>query len=400
MNEEKRMAVRTSLPVASGGEEDAPLSVKGSPDIPMLLLTVILILFGCVMVYSASAVYAEQYHHDSTYFIVRHLIFALIGAAAMFLIIRFCTPVFWQDFAVILFAISVLLLLGVLVIGDDLGSGAKRWLNFGFITLQPSEVAKLALVMILAKYMTTYRDKVRSEYRFGGSFLYGVVYPGMIIAAVAGLIALERHISGLMIVGMLGISVMFLGGTKVRWIAAIGGVVIAAGCVLVLVSSYAQARVDTWLHIDRADPLGAAWQTLQGLMAIGSGGLFGTGLGNSQQKFGYVSQPQNDFIFTIVCEELGFFGAFFVVALFVMFVWRGFYIARHTTDAFSALVVYGLTFKVGLQVALNIAVVTNSMPNTGISLPFFSYGGTSLVLQMIEVAIILSISRYATHRKI
>ena len=383
MNEEKRMAVRTSLPVASGGEEDAPLSVKGSPDIPMLLLTVILILFGCVMVYSASAVYAEQYHHDSTYFIVRHLIFALIGAAAMFLIIRFCTPVFWQDFAVILFAISILLLLAVLVIGDDLGSGAKRWLNFGFITLQPSEVAKLALVMILAKYMTTYRDKVRSEYRFGGSFLYGVVYPGMIIAAVAGLIALERHISGLMIVGMLGISVMFLGGTKVRWIAAIGGAVIAAGCVLVLVSSYAQARVDTWLHIDRADPLGAAWQTLQGLMAIGSGGLFGTGLG-----------------FTIVCEELGFFGAFIVVALFVMFVWRGFYIARHTTDAFSALVVYGLTFKVGLQVALNIAVVTNSMPNTGISLPFFSYGGTSLVLQMIEVAIILSISRYATHRKI
>ena len=350
MNEEKRMAVRTSLPVASGGEEDAPLSVKGSPDIPMLLLTVILILFGCVMVYSASAVYAEQYHHDSTYFIVRHLIFALIGAAAMFLIIRFCTPVFWQDFAVILFAISILLLLAVLVIGDDLGSGAKRWLNFGFITLQPSEVAKLALVMILAKYMTTYRDKVRSEYRFGGSFLYGVVYPGMIIAAVAGLIALERHISGLMIVGMLGISVMFLGGTKVRWIAAIGGAVIAAGCVLVLVSSYAQARVDTWLHIDQADPLGAAWQTLQGLMAIGSGGLFGTGLGNSQQKFGYVSQPQNDFIFTIVCEELGFFGAFIVVALFVMFVWRGFYIARHTTDAFSALVVYGLTFKVGLQV--------------------------------------------------
>ena len=135
-------------------------------------------------------------------------------------------------------------------------------------------------------------------------------------------------------------------------------------------------------------------------MAIGSGGLFGTGLGNSQQKFGYVSQPQNDFIFTIVCEELGFFGAFIVVALFVMFVWRGFYIARHTTAAISALVVYGLTFKVGLQVVLNIAVVTNSMPNTGISLPFFSYGGTSLVLQMIEVAIILSISRYATHRKI
>lgn len=400
MNEEKRVTATAPLPALRGEEADAPLSVKGSPDIPLLLLTVILILFGCVMVYSASAVYAEQYHDDSTYFIVRHLIFALIGAGAMILIVRFCTPIFWQDFSVILFVVSLLLLLAVLVVGVDLGSGAKRWLDFGFITLQPSEIAKLGLVMMLARYMTKYRDRVRSEYRFGGSFLYGVLYPGMMIAAVAGLIALEKHISGLMIVGMLGIAVMYLGGTKVKWIAAIGGVVVCAGCLLVLVSSYAQARVETWLHIDQADPLGSAWQTLQGLMAIGSGGLFGTGLGNSQQKFGYVSQPQNDFIFTIVCEELGFFGALFVIALFAMFVWRGFYIARHTTDPFSALVVYGLTFKVGLQVVLNIAVVTNSMPNTGISLPFFSYGGTSLVLQMIEVAIILSISRYATHRKI
>lgn len=400
MNEEQRVAVRSSLPSNDGGETESPLSVKGSPDIPFLLLTVMLVLFGCVMVYSASAVYAEQYHDDSTYFIVRHLIFALIGGGAMVLIVRFCTPIFWRDFAVVLFAVSLLLLLAVLVVGVDLGSGAKRWLNFGFITLQPSEIAKLALVLMLAKYMTDYGEKVRSEYRFGGSFLYGVVYPGFMIATVAGLIALEKHISGLMIVGMLGISVMFLGGTKVRWIAAIGALVACAGCLLVLVSSYAQTRVETWLHIDQADPLGSAWQTLQGLMAIGSGGLFGVGLGNSQQKFGYVSQPQNDFIFTIVCEELGFFGAFFVIALFAAFVWRGFYIARHTTDAFSALTVYGLTFKVGLQVVLNIAVVTNSMPNTGISLPFFSYGGTSLVLQMIEVAIILSISRYATHRKI
>lgn len=400
MNEEKRLAVRSALPASTGGAGDTPISVKGSPDVPLLLLTVILVLFGTVMVYSASAVYAEQYHDDSTYFIVRHLVFALIGAGAMLLIVRFCTPAFWQDFAVVIFAVAILLLLAVLVIGDDLGSGAKRWLNFGFITLQPSEIAKLALVMILAKYMTKYQSRIRSEFRFGGSFLYGVVYPGMIIAGVAGLIALERHISGLMIIGMLGISVMFLGGTKVRWIVAIAALVVCAGCCLVLVSSYAQARVNTWLHIDQADPLGEAWQTLQGLMAIGSGGLFGTGLGNSQMKFGYVSQPQNDFIFTIVCEELGFFGAFLVIALFAMFVWRGFYIARHTTDAFSALVVYGLTFKVGLQVALNIAVVTNSMPNTGISLPFFSYGGTSLVLQMIEVAIVLSISRYATHRKI
>ena len=375
-------------------------SIKGSLDIPMLLITTILVLFGCVMVYSASAVYAEQYHNDSTYFIVRHLIFLVLAIGAGALIVRFCTPVFWEDFSLILYGISILMLLLVLVIGVDLGSGAKRWLNLGFFTIQPSEVAKMALVMALAKYMTKYQSKICSEYRFGGSFRYGIVYPGMMIGAIAVLVAAERHISGLMIIGAIGIVVMFLGGTKLRWILAIGGLVVVAGCLLVLVSDYAQARVDTWINIDQADPLGSAWQTLQGLMAIGSGGLFGVGLGNSRQKFGYVSQPQNDFIFTIVCEELGFFGAFLVLALFVAFVWRGFYIAKHAPNSFCALVVYGLTFKVGLQVMLNIAVVTNSMPNTGISLPFFSYGGTSLILQIVEVAIILAISKYSSHQKI
>lgn len=409
MNAEKQSMPperRKSLPPVKGGghasaaEVPPTETVKGSPDIPMLLITTVLILFGCVMVYSASAVYAEQYHDDSTYFIVRHLVFLVIAIASTALVVQFCTPVFWEDFSWIIFGISVVLLLLVLVIGDDLGSGAKRWLDFGFFTVQPSEIAKLGLVMALSKYMVGHQEKIRSPYRFGGSFLYGVVYPGMMIALIAVLIAAEKHISGLMIIGMIGISVMFIGGTKIRWIVAIGGIVACAGCLLVLVSEYAQARVDTWLHIDQADPLGSAWQTLQGLMAIGSGGLFGKGLGNSTQKFGYVSQPQNDFIFTIVCEELGFFGAFLVLALFALFVWRGFYIARHTPNSFCALVVYGLTFKVGLQVVLNIAVVTNSMPNTGISLPFFSYGGTSLILQILEVGIILSISRYATHRKL
>ena len=394
----------TALTDQVNGEEhvvEAPQPrVKGSLDIPMLLITTILVLFGCVMVYSASAVYAEQYHNDSTYFIVRHLVFLVLAIGAGTMIVKFCTPVFWEDFSLILYGISILMLLLVLVIGVDLGSGAKRWLNLGLFTIQPSEVAKMALVMTLAKYMTKYRDKICSEYRFGGSFRYGIVYPGMLIGVIAVLVAAERHISGLMIIGMIGIVVMFLGGTKLRWILAIGGVVVVAGCLLVLVSDYAQARVDTWINIDQADPLGSAWQTLQGLMAIGSGGLFGVGLGNSRQKFGYVSQPQNDFIFTIVCEELGFFGAFLVLALFVAFVWRGFYIAKHAPNSFCALVVYGLTFKVGLQVMLNVAVVTNSMPNTGISLPFFSYGGTSLILQIVEVAIILAISKYSSQQKI
>ena len=178
----------------------------------------------------------------------------------------------------------------------------------------------------------------------------------------------------------------------------IGAGVLAVGAVL-MVSDYAQQRVLTWLFIDQADPQGPAWQTLQGLNAIGSGGLFGVGLGNSRQKFGYVSEPQNDFIFSIVCEELGFFGAMLVILLFGLLLWRGYKIASRCPDKFSSLVVYGLTTKIALQTIMNIAVVTNSMPNTGISLPFFSSGGTALILQVFEMGIILSLSRYSYVKK-
>lgn len=369
-------------------------------DIPMLLITMGLVLFGCVMIYSASSVFAVSNHGESTYFIVRHLIFLLMAVAFSFVVVKFCTPYFWRDMGYVLFAVSIVLLLMVLVVGVDLNSGAKRWLDFKIFTIQPSEIAKVALVLALARFLSDHEKQVMSTHKFGGNFKYGVLYPGLMIVCIAGLIAAEKHISGLMIIGMLGISVMFMGGTRVRWIFSIGALVVCAGCVLVMVSSYAQARVDTWLHIEDADPLGSAWQTLQGLMAIGSGGLFGTGLGQSRQKYGYVSQPQNDFIFTIVCEELGFVGALGVLTLFALFLWRGFHIAKHAPDKCSALIVYGLTFKVALQVILNVAVVTNSMPNTGIALPFFSYGGTSLMLQILEVGIILSISRYSSHQKI
>ena len=407
MNQEKRTFLfskkRDAIfdePLHPAPVQERTLPKKGLVDIPFLLITTALVLFGCVMVYSASSVYAEQYHDDNTYFIARHLVFLLMAVAFTAVIVKFCTPLFWRDFSYVLYGVSVILLLLVLVIGSDLGSGAKRWLDFGFITIQPSEIAKIALVLTMARFLSTHEKKVMSEHRFGGNFQYGVLFPGIMIAVLVLLVALERHISGIMILGMLGVAVMFLGGTRLRWILGIGAVIACAGCLLILVSDYAQARVDTWINIEEADPLGSAWQTLQGLMAIGSGGVFGTGLGNSRQKFGYVSQPQNDFIFTIVCEELGFIGAFLVVALFAAYVWRGFHIARHAPDKCSALIVYGLTFKVALQVILNIAVVTNSMPNTGIALPFFSYGGTALMLQIFEVGIILSISAYSSHRKI
>ena len=374
---------------------------KGSVDVPFLLITAALVLFGCVMIYSASFVFAQKHHNSSTYFIIRHVIFLMMAVAFTTVVVKFCTPRFWYDFSYIFYGISIVLLFLVLTpLGTDLNSGARRWIDLKVITLQPSELAKLALVLTLARFMTTHEKEVMTPHKFAGDFKYGVFFPGLMIAGVGGLIALEKHISALAIIGMLGISLMFLGGTRIKWIASLAGVIAFAACMLIIFFPYAFARVDTWLHIEEADPLGSAWQTIQGLMAIGSGGLFGKGLGNSQQKYGFVSQPQNDFIFTIVCEEFGFIGAVLVIGLFVAFVWRGFHIARHAPDKCSSLIAYGLTFKVALQVILNIAVVTNSMPNTGISLPFFSYGGTSLMLQIFEVGIILSISRYASHKKI
>ena len=374
---------------------------KGSVDVPFLLITAALVLFGCVMIYSASFVFAQKHHNTSTYFIIRHVIFLMMAVLFTFVVVKYCTPRFWYDFSYIFYGISIVLLLLVLTpLGTDLNSGARRWIDLKVITLQPSELAKLALVLTLARFMTTHEKEVLSPHKFGGDFKYGVLFPGLMIAGVGGLVALEKHISALAIIGMLGISLMFLGGTRIKWIASLAGIIAVAACMLIIFFPYAFARVDTWLNIEEADPLGSAWQTLQGLMAIGSGGLFGKGLGNSQQKYGFVSQPQNDFIFTIICEEFGFIGAILVIGLFIAFVWRGFHIARHAPDKCSSLIVYGLTFKVALQVILNIAVVTNSMPNTGISLPFFSYGGTSLMLQILEVGIILSISRYASHKKI
>lgn len=382
-------------------EECEGRAVKGSVDVPLLMITAALILFGCVMIYSASYVFAERNHGESTYFIARHLFYLLFSVAFAAIVVKFCTPLFWRDFSYVLYGVAVVLLLLVMTpLGEDHNSGAQRWLGLGFFSFQPSEVAKLALVLTLARFMTSHEKTVTSMYRFGGHLKYGVLYPGILIGVIGVLVAIEPHVSGLLIVAMLGSGMMFMGGTRGKWIAWAVALIVVAGVSLILIFPHAFARFDTWINIEEADPLGAAWQTLQGLMAIGSGGVFGTGLGNSRQKYGYVSQPQNDFIFTIVCEELGFIGALLVIGLFVAFVWRGFHIARHAPDKCSSLMVYGLTFKVALQVILNLAVVTNLMPNTGISLPFFSYGGTSLLLQILEVAIILSISRYATHKKI
>lgn len=383
-------------------EAKAPTMVCGSIDYQFLLTVLALIVFGAVMSFSASYAFAEYRYDDSTYFIKRYILFAVISiiGTAVFVIIG--NPRFWRIFGAGSYAVSIVLLLVVLVVGST-GGGAQRWISFGFFTVQPSEIAKMAVVMMLALYMSFYEKEIKSVHVFGGSFKKGVLVPGAIVGLICGLVMLERHISGVIIIGLIGLAVMYLGGTHKKWIFLILGILAAAALLLILVSSYAQDRVTSWLKIafspETVDTHGDAWQTLHGLDAIGSGGLFGRGLGNSLLKEGYVSQPQNDFIFTIICEELGFVGAAMLMGLFGFLVYRGFRIASRCPDKYLSLVAYGLSFKVALQVILNVAVVTNSIPNTGVALPFFSSGGSSLAVQIFEMGVILSISRFSAEKK-
>ncbi len=371
---------------------------RGAPDIIYALLVLALLIFGAVMSWSASSVYGTQFYGDSTYFFKRYVLFAIASVAMAVPFIACAKPAFWRLFGVGLYGVSLFLLALVLLIGT-VGGGAKRWLVLGPLTVQPSEIAKLALVLVLALVLSKHEDKITSTKRRGGSIRYGVLLPGALIGVICLLVAAEKHISGLLILCMIGVGMMFLGGTRLRYLGFMAIVVVLAGSVLILVSSYAQVRVDTWLHIEQVDPLGSAWQTLQGLYAIGSGGFFGLGLGNGRQKHGYVSQPQNDFIFTVICEELGFIGAFLVMGLFALLILRGFRIAAKAPDRFCSLAVLGISLKLAIQAVLNVAVVTNSMPNTGVSLPFFSSGGTFLAIQIFEMGIVLAISRYSTQKR-
>ena len=371
---------------------------KGGVDMWFLLWSMVLLCFGIVMCYSAGAFDASMNYDDSTYYLLRNILFSVVAVGVTIPFVIWARPWFWRAFGIGAYGAAIVLLIAVLLVGKT-GGGAERWIDLGFITVQPSEIAKLAIVMVLALYLEKHEKQVNSLQKFGGHFRYAVLYPILTFGLICALVMLEHHLSGIIIIGVMGLATMYIGGTDKKWFMWIGGIGIVAVLAVLLVSDYAMLRVTTWLNIENVDPLGSAWQTLQGLNAIGSGGFFGRGLGNSQQKYGYVSQPQNDFIFTIVCEELGFVGALAVVLLFGLLVWRGFRIASKAPDKFSSIVAYGLITKVALQAILNIAVVTNSIPNTGIALPFFSSGGTSLILQIFEMGLVLSISRYSYEKR-
>ncbi|MBR5372788.1 MAG: putative lipid II flippase FtsW [Oscillospiraceae bacterium] len=367
----------------------------------VLLGTVIaLLVIGLLMMFSASYPAALEDGESGTYYAVRQVIFAGLGLVAMFVLsvvnYHFFEKTWVSGTA---YGVGVLLLVVVLIKGiGKTVNGATRWIQVGGdngITFQPSELMKIAIVLFFATLI------VRNEKRMD-SFRWGILPYLVMLGAVGGLMMLEPHLSGTLIIAVIAVTLIFVGGAKPMHCVLLGavGLALLAGVVAFLMYTkgmdYFKVRFLSW-----QDPFNEqymqdeTWQTCQSLIAIGSGGIFGLGLGGSRQKFGYLPEAQNDFVFAVLCEEFGFVGAVTVILLFCLLVFRGFYIASKAQDKFGMLVAVGLTMHIGLQALLNIAVVSNAIPNTGISLPFFSYGGTALMMQLAEMGILLNISRHA-----
>ena len=380
-----RMISPDQLDLRQNAPQKTLVRLRGGVDRPFLILVIILVCLGSIMVFSASYVAAEQDYNDSLYFLKQQLRWVLLGFIAMLAAAQIDYRKF-QLFTVPFCIVSTLLLCAVPIIGV-VRNGAKRWIQVGPISVQPSEVVKLALIMVLAMYISVNAQRMKK-------FRFGILVPYSLIGLVCFITAMERHLSATVIIFLIGTILVFLGGGSAKFLG--GCAAIAGGIVgfLAMFLDYAKLRLQYWLHPE-LDASNSGYQLLQSLYAIGSGGILGVGLGNSRQKYLYLPESQNDFIFAIICEELGLVGAVVVIALFVCLIWRGILIAMRAPDTYSCLLVLGIIAQVGLQAVMNIAVVTGTMPVTGVSLPFFSYGGSSLLMLMGEMGMILAVSRYS-----
>ncbi len=366
------------------------MKTKRGVDRILLLLITVLVLIGSLMVASAGYAYADSRYGDSMYFARKQMFFGVLGFSVM-LLMSYIPIERIKRAAKPLYFVTILLLLATLAFGLT-GNGAQRWIGIGPFTFQPSELAKLSLVLMLALYFDTYEGELAA--RGHSRLLTQVILPLALTGVFCILVVCQRHLSGLIILASIGVFVLFLAGSPLKPLFVLCGGGVGAVGILAFTLEYARERITVWQN-PAAYPLEGGWQTLQGMMAIGSGGFFGLGLGNSRLKYSWVSEPANDFIFTITCEELGFLGAAFILLLFYFFIRRGYIIGVRTENVFARLVALGIVSKVAIQVLLNIAVITNTIPNTGISLPFFSYGGSSLIMLFAEMGILLSISRNA-----
>lgn len=364
---------------------------RSGADKALIIILAVLLSLGTLIIFSASYPYALSHYGDGAYYIKRQIIFLSIGVFVLILFSRIPVGIY-KKISPAFYTVCMLLLVIVLFGGFSEGV-AKRWLGIPGtpLSFQPSELMKLGIILILAWYI----DK---NYEKKQTLLREIILPGLFLFGACGLVLLEKHLSGTVIIAMIGISVLFIGGANLKKMSFVYGITAVFGAVaFLLTNSYAMKRIESFLN-PNADVLSDKWQTTQGLYAIGSGGLFGLGYTNSRQKYSYVSEPQNDFVFTIWCEEMGFIGALILVCLFLALIWRGYNIALHSPDIFSSLLAFGITSQIGIQSFLNMAVVTDLIPNTGISLPFFSYGGSSLVILLAEMGILLSISRNSRQR--
>lgn len=369
--------------------------LTGSIDIPFLGLTIALLTIGLIMLFSASYPYAYYYKDSSYYYFIRQILFAVAGLVAMLLMSKINYKILKAIYKPV-FVVTIALLVIVLFHHTNV-QNFKRWIPLGpVITIQPSDLAKFTIILTLAVYISKYYKKMKT-------MKYGILIPIGIIAIFCGLIYLEHHLSCTILMFFIGACLMFAGGSDWKLFAFGLAVIVLLGFLVVsfptLIENYAGKRIVAWLDKDY-DPLNGRWQTNNSLYAIGSGGFFGVGLGNSKQKYLYVSEPQNDFIFSIVCEELGFLGAAIIIALFAALVIRGLIIASRCKDKFGSLLIIGVVAQIGLQVVLNILVVTDTLPNTGFAFPFFSYGGTAIFMLLFEIGVVLSISRKTNQQKV
>ena len=377
---------------ALSAKEDRGCSLGGSVDYPFLILTLLLLMVGLAVLYSASA---AQSAYDtggatSTRYLQRQAVCAGLGLLAMYGFSRVPARV-WYRLAWPCYWLSILLLLSVLLVGQQV-NGARRWINIGGLQFQPSEISKFTLILLLSRLSSVYGEKA-ARFRYGvlgfGGALLGILIP----------LALEKHLSAIMLLGLVAVVMMYIAGTHPKWL-----VLGAAGAVVFLLvyirfMGYAGDRVTAWRNPD-LDPGDTGYQILQSLYAIGSGGVFGLGFGKSRQKYLYLPFQYNDYIFAIVCEELGLVGACGITFLYALLILRGFRIARRADNRFSTVLAAGLVTLIAVQTILNLCVVTNLLPSTGIALPFFSYGGTALAVNLGEMGIVLNISRPGNNRTI
>ncbi len=363
-----------------------PVDDRGMIDVPFLALVLLLVGIGLLMMFSASYVRAEYEQGDATYFFLRQGGVALFGIFVMYAASRISCQI-WKKFAVWVYALSIVLLLLVLLVGEEV-NGAKRWVTIAGQQFQPSEVAKFGVICIMAMLMDKYGEKMQDWH-------YSILRVGGSVFLIVLLVALEKHLSAIMIIGLVAVAMLFVGGIQKRWIFIGVGATAIFLVLYISIMGYAGNRITAWLNPD-ADPQNTGYQILQSQYAIGSGGLFGLGFGMGRQKHLYLPEEHNDYIFAVVCEELGLVGALGIILLFVLLILRGYWIALHAKDRFSTLMGVGLSTLLAVQVFLNIGVVSNLLPSTGVGLPFFSYGGTNLLMALGEMGIILSISRWSS----